>query len=122
LLRSSPFLQHGFDAIDQRTLTEGGRLSTVNLLVLTSLNQQLLRLKNTIYDFTKQAVLLRRSVVLSLPLSLAFPALTFGAMIGFHLELFGMALRGVGGFADESENKMKMFFWREKFLKFVGLK
>ncbi len=56
------------------TLTEGGRLSTVDLLVLTSLDQLRLILKNTIYDFTKQAILFRRSIVLSLPLWLVFPA------------------------------------------------
>jgi hypothetical protein len=56
------------------TLTEGGRLSTVHLLALISLDQLLLILKNTIYDFTKQAILFRRSIVLSLSLWIVFPA------------------------------------------------
>jgi hypothetical protein len=57
------------------TLTEVGRLSTVDLLVLTSLDQVLLILANIISFFTKQATLLKSSNVLSLPIQLVFPAL-----------------------------------------------
>jgi hypothetical protein len=42
------------------------RLVTVDLLVLTNLDQLLLIVK--LYFFTKQAALMRRSTVLSLPL------------------------------------------------------
>jgi hypothetical protein len=50
-----------------------GRLSTVDLLVITSSDQVLFRLKILISLFTKQATLLRWSTVLSLPVQLAFP-------------------------------------------------
>ncbi len=71
--------------LKQGTLTEGkdqtgnpywsGRLSTVDLLVLTSLDQLILLLKILfIFFFTKQATLMRRSTVLSLPFQLVFPA------------------------------------------------
>ncbi len=51
-----------------------GRLSTVDLLVLTSLDQLLFILKILFTYVTKQAAtLMRRSTVLSLPLQLVFP-------------------------------------------------
>jgi hypothetical protein len=50
-----------------------GRLSAVELLVLTSLDQLLFILKILFTFFTKQATLMRRSTVLSLPLQLVFP-------------------------------------------------
>jgi hypothetical protein len=50
----------------------GGRLSTVDLLVLTSLCQLVFILKILFSFFTKQATLMRSSTVLSLPLSLVF--------------------------------------------------
>ncbi len=65
-------MQYLLERPDQGTLAEGGRLSTVDLLVITSLDQLLLILKNTIYDFT---ILLRRSIVLNLTLWLVFPGL-----------------------------------------------
>jgi hypothetical protein len=50
-----------------------GRISTVDLLVLTGLDQLIFKL-NKIFTFvTKQATLMRRSTVLSLPLQLVFP-------------------------------------------------
>jgi hypothetical protein len=49
------------------------RLSTVDLLVLTSLVQLLFKLTALFTFFTKPATLMRRSIVLSLPLQLAFP-------------------------------------------------
>ncbi len=49
-----------------------GRLSTVDLLVLTSLDQLLLYWKLWFTFFTKQASLLRRSIVLILPPQLVF--------------------------------------------------
>ncbi len=49
-----------------------GRFSTVDLLVLTSLDQLLLKLKILFTFFTKQATLMRRSIVVSLPTLLAF--------------------------------------------------
>ncbi len=50
------------------------RLSTVDLLVLTSLDLLLL-ISRTLFFFTKHGDLIRRSTVLSLPLRLVFPAL-----------------------------------------------
>jgi hypothetical protein len=50
-----------------------GRLSIVDLLVLTSLDQQLFTLKILFTFVTKQAKLMRRSTVLSLPVHLIFP-------------------------------------------------
>ncbi len=49
-----------------------GRLSTVDLLVLNSLYQLSLYWKYYLPFFTKQATLMRRSTVLSLPLQLVF--------------------------------------------------
>ncbi len=50
-----------------------GRLSTVDLLVVTSLDQHLLIFLNMIYLFSKQDTLMMRSNVLSLPTQFAFP-------------------------------------------------
>ncbi len=47
-------------------LTKGGRLSTVDLLVLASLEQLIFILKYCLPVFTKQAMLIRRSTVMSL--------------------------------------------------------
>ncbi len=51
-----------------------GRLSTVDLLVLTGLDQLLLIVKILFTFFTNQATLMRRSTVLSFSLRLVFPA------------------------------------------------
>ncbi len=56
------------DNLKKGTLSEGERISTVDLLVLTTLDQMLLKLKNIVFSFTKQAILMRRSIVLSLSL------------------------------------------------------
>jgi hypothetical protein len=61
------------EAYTQGTLTEGGRLSTVYLLVLTSLDQLISILQTFFNLFTKQTPLMRRSTVLSLSLQLVFP-------------------------------------------------
>ncbi len=50
-----------------------GRLSTVDLLVLTSLYQLIFILKKFITFVAKQVALMRRSMVWSLPLRLEFP-------------------------------------------------
>jgi hypothetical protein len=50
-----------------------GRLSTVDLLVLTSLYWLIFFLKILFIGVSKQATLIRRSTVLSLPLQLGFP-------------------------------------------------
>jgi hypothetical protein len=50
-----------------------GRLSTADLLVLTSLDYLIFYNENTIYLFTRQAALMRRSFVLSLPPSVSIP-------------------------------------------------
>jgi len=50
-----------------------GRLSTVDLLIQTSLDQLLFILKILFTFFTKQSTLMRRSTVLSLPPQVKFP-------------------------------------------------
>jgi hypothetical protein len=50
-----------------------GRLSTFDLLVLTSLDQLLFISKILFTLISKQATFIRRSTVLSLPSQLAFP-------------------------------------------------
>ncbi len=57
--------------IPGNTKWRGRRLSTVDLFVLTSWDQLLLKLKT--FFLTKRATLMRRSTVLSLPLQLVFP-------------------------------------------------
>jgi hypothetical protein len=57
----------------QGSLTERGRLCTVDLLVVTSFDQLPFILKIFTY-VTKQATLMRRSIVLSIPFQLVFPA------------------------------------------------
>ncbi len=56
-----------------------GRLSTVDLLVLVSLNQLLSILKVLFTFFTKQPALMRRSIVQSLPPWLVFPGSSYDA-------------------------------------------
>jgi hypothetical protein len=50
-----------------------GKLSTVDLLVLTCLDQLIVIMKILFPFFTKRATLMRRSTVLSLPHNLVFP-------------------------------------------------
>ena len=54
-----------------------GRISTVELLALTSLYQLLIKLKRNFSFLTKQPFLMRRSTVLSLSLHLFFPGQIF---------------------------------------------
>jgi hypothetical protein len=54
-----------------------GRLSTVDLLLPTSVVQLLLKQQTLFTCFIKQATLMRRSTVLSLPLQFVFPGLSF---------------------------------------------
>jgi len=54
----------------------GGRLSTVDLLVLSSLDQLSFILKILFSSFTKQATLMRRSKVLSLSPQCVFPGIS----------------------------------------------
>jgi hypothetical protein len=61
------------EILNQGTLTEGGRIGMIDLLVLTSLDQLLFRLKIFFSFLTKQANSMRRSTVLSLSLQLVFP-------------------------------------------------
>jgi len=51
------------------------RIGTVDLLISTCSDWALLILKNIIFFFTKQTILMRRSSVLSLPLQQGFPGL-----------------------------------------------
>ncbi len=51
----------------------GGRLSTVDLLKLTSLDQLIFKLKILFSFFKKQPTSIRRSIVLILPPQLVFP-------------------------------------------------
>jgi hypothetical protein len=50
-----------------------GKLSTVDLLVITSIDQLLSTLKKIFTFLTKQAILVRRPTVLRLPLQKVFP-------------------------------------------------
>ncbi len=59
-----------------------GRFSTVDLLVLTSLDQLFFEILNVIYFLPKGATLVRRSTVLSLPVQLAF--------LGYYYLLKGL--------------------------------
>ncbi len=65
-----------------------GRLSTIDLLVLTSFDQLLVLLKILFTYLTKQLTLMRRStVLLSLPLQLEFPALSYNETAQFLTRL-----------------------------------
>jgi hypothetical protein len=55
-----------------------GKLSTIDLLVLTSFNELVFILRILFTLFTKQATLMRRSTILNLPLQLVFPGVTYG--------------------------------------------
>jgi hypothetical protein len=63
----------GISVKRQGTLNGRGRLSTVDLLVLTSSDQLIFVLKNLFAFVIKPATLMRWSRVLSLPLLLVFP-------------------------------------------------
>jgi len=59
------------DGISQESITEGCRLSTVDLLVQTFFRSARFYVENTIFLFYKTKYL--KSTVLSLPLQLVFP-------------------------------------------------
>jgi hypothetical protein len=64
-----------------------GRLGTVDLLVLTSLDHLVILLKILITFYTKQATIMRRSTALSLPYQLVVPGVVYstpGACIIKH--------------------------------------
>jgi hypothetical protein len=68
------------------------KLSTVDLLVLSSLDQLLFLLKILIILATKQATLIWRSFILSLPFQIVFPGPTFHSLVGstsFGQQTFG---------------------------------
>jgi hypothetical protein len=60
----------------------------VDLHALTSLDQLLFYNENVVYFFTKQATLMRRSTVLSLPQQLVFPDLTLSIIFSFAQSVF----------------------------------
>ncbi len=65
-----------------------GRLSTIDLLVLTSLDQVLLYCNYYLTFFTKHSTLMRRSTVLILPLKLIFPDWTYSAHLKQSLSVW----------------------------------
>ncbi len=81
LMYNFEFLVNCLSLFHQRSLTEGGRISTVDLLVLTSLDQLLFILKIFFFTFfTKQATSMRKPTVLILPPQLVFPGLTLSSL------------------------------------------
>ncbi len=74
----------------QGTLTEGGRVSTIDLHVLTRLAASVLKTKNF---FTKQATLMRRSTVLSFPFQLVLPGVTQLSNCGIRILQFQFQFR-----------------------------
>jgi hypothetical protein len=70
------------------------RLSTVDLRVLTSLDQLLLILQTLFPFFKTSATLIRRSTVLSLSLLLVFPGLIIRANTIIYLTSFTVVTRG----------------------------
>jgi hypothetical protein len=62
------------------------RLTTVDLLVLTSLDQVHLYLQLLFNFFSKQANFMRRSTVLNLPLQLVFPGFRYTQLTRSKLE------------------------------------
>jgi hypothetical protein len=69
-------ISSSFLTIAARNSYQTGRISTVDLLVLTSSDQLLLIMEPLFPCFTKQDTRMSRSTVLSLPLQLVFPAST----------------------------------------------
>jgi hypothetical protein len=76
--------------IPQGTLFEVGRLSTINLLLVTRLDKLLDILQNYLIFFTKQATLMRRSTVLNLTLQLVFPGKNNPRIISVQWPLLRM--------------------------------
>jgi hypothetical protein len=70
--------QNKLDHLSREALMEGGRLSAIDLLVLTIL--LLFILKRLFNYVTKQATLMRRSTVLSIPLQLVFTGLSLASI------------------------------------------
>jgi hypothetical protein len=68
-----------------------GRISTVDLLVLTSLDQLVFIMKILFTFVTKQVVFMRRSIVLS-PLQLAVPAYREQKVVRLNLVLLSCQL------------------------------
>ncbi len=65
-----------------------GRHSTVDLLVLTSYNELRFVLKTLLTFFTKQAILMMRLIVLSLPPQLVLPGLVYRETISYSSKKF----------------------------------
>jgi hypothetical protein len=63
-----------------------GRLSTVDLLVLTSLDQILFIFEILFNLFTKQDALTRRSMVLTLLLQIVLPGSSIGAQLSIIIK------------------------------------
>jgi len=82
-----------------------GRLSTVDLLVLTRLDQLLLKLPTTFTFLTKQATLMRRSSVLSL--QLVFPGTSFNLCMFITISMYST----YRGHHWNSNQKSSSFWW-----------
>jgi hypothetical protein len=68
MLQFAVYLYDCYDVSYRVALLKGGRLSTVDRLVLTSLEQLIFILEILFTCFIKQAILIRWSTVMSLPL------------------------------------------------------
>ncbi len=77
---------HNKGGFDREPLPKG-RISTVGLLVLTSIDQLIFILKIVFTFVTKQAILTRRSTELSLPFQLVFPGQKHGG-VGIYQSIY----------------------------------
>jgi ABC-type nickel/cobalt efflux system permease component RcnA len=71
-----------------------GRTSTIDLLVPTSLEQLLFALKILFASFTRHAILMRRSVVQSLPVQLVFPDISMNLVIAIAMWRIWLTFNG----------------------------
>ncbi len=86
------------------------RLSTVDLLVLTSLDQLLFILKKLLTSVTKLVTLMRRLTVLCLSFQLVFPALTYVSPRPMHGQT--LANRTKPGLSFQQQMWPKCFWAR----------
>jgi hypothetical protein len=104
-----------------------GWLSTVDLLVPTNFDQLLMIFQTTFTFYKKQDTLMRRSIVLSLPLQLVFPATSCclsakpKATLDQYFSPFSLSRLGSSPQPGNTKGEVSLYHWPPVWLVWISL-